>query len=175
MKEIKSFTDFLKEEAQGTSSVVMREPVMRKEPFRRKELQEEKKEELDVPNIKGGLNKKRFHLPQIIDWDNFERAVYNHDGMIDELEVETAGLTPTQAHFNSEKVNRILEDGNFSNPIVISDDMYVVDGHHRWLAAHKRDGKVRAKKISLSVEKILEICKGADFVENKKINENLEQ
>jgi hypothetical protein len=47
----------------------------------------------------------------------------------------TNELKPTQSQFNTEKVQSMNDDGK-ALPILISNDDYVLDGHHRWLANH---------------------------------------
>ena len=55
--------------------------------------------------------------------------------------VRAKNLKPAQNEINKEIVDNLIDKmkkyGEHKNPIVISKDKYIVDGHHRW-AAYKK-------------------------------------
>ena len=51
--------------------------------------------------------------------------------------LKTKSLRPTQSEFSKLGVIKSMEKygGTSTKPLIISMDGYVIDGHHRWLAA----------------------------------------
>jgi ParB-like chromosome segregation protein Spo0J len=81
-------------------------------------------------------------LPQI-DKDELENYLeylesYNIPFEIDFQPV--ASLNSTQSEVDTEKVKSIMKDDeSFNTPIIVSKDDYILDGHHRALAAFNTD------------------------------------
>lgn len=168
---IKSFSEFLKEDVVTTAAVENSEKPMSKIARRKKT---EITEDMDIPNLKDCLNKMRHGMPQLTNYDAFVSAVKGAGGTISDVELTPKDLTPTQKNFNEEKVQRLIDAGDLGKPIISSNDNFVVDGHHRWLAAHRKGDKVKCRQVSMSIDEILDLCKDADFIEKKTINENNE-
>lgn len=65
-------------------------------------------------------------------------------------------LKPTQNEFDMDKVAKIKEkmkDEDYPHhPILISNDGYIVDGHHRWLAYDDYPGYINTHLVDLSYE-----------------------
>ena len=86
----------------------------------------------------------RSEMPQI-KGDSIPDAlkIFNDYGVpYEQVSVKTEELLPIQDDYIPEKVKNIIstiEKGNRINPIFISNDNYIVDGHHRWLAYKKAD------------------------------------
>lgn len=168
-----SFSQLLAEETANVAAGVADAPKPIGAIARRKALEEEGI--LDVPNIDASLGKMRHGLPQITKWDDFVKAVNDAGGEIKDMDCKAAKLIPTQKNFNAKKVLDIIERNDMGMPIVTSKDGYVIDGHHRWLAAHHTNTKIKCRQISLNADEILELCKDADFIVKKKINESSEE
>lgn len=79
-------------------------------------------------------NHRRHDLPQIDDVADFRRWLASqHIGSHKGLEVPWL-LKPTQLH--PEEFNpRRFKAADLSKPVVVTDDMFIVDGHHRRAAA----------------------------------------
>lgn len=130
-------------------------------------------EKLIIPNLKNGLNKRRHTLPQVRDFDQFKEDLKSEKISISPVEEHNPrDLTPTQSNFNEEKVEKMIS-GSFwdEKPIVISNDDYVIDGHHRWLAAVKLKKNIKACTVDLSAEELLQFLKGKSYVEKNTINQ----
>jgi hypothetical protein len=59
-------------------------------------------------------------------------------------QVRAAQLKPSQTEIDGSNVARLMVDRKFDparNPVVISRDNYIVDGHHRWAAVMGRDAE----------------------------------
>lgn len=119
-----------------------------------------------------GEGKPRHCLPQITDWDGFVKAVEEAGGKIEDDLIDPDMLEPTQSNFNQEKVDRIVASKDLGKPVVVSSDAFVLDGHHRWLAAKELDVRLPVCVVSLTIDRLHELCDGAPFVEKKKLDES---
>ena len=69
-------------------------------------------------------------------------------------------LNPTQTDFDQQKVDRIISElgtGNDMSPILISNDGFVADGHHRYYAAKQSETPINVVTVSLPINKLLKI------------------
>lgn len=129
-------------------------------------------EKLEVPNEEDCKGKMRHALPQITKFEDFRVDLVKSDVALDLKRFDPEKLTPTQSNFNEEKVDRMVaENGWDSKPIIVSKDMYVVDGHHRWLAAVKTKTKVAARVVDLTCDELLAFLKDKPYCEKRGINE----
>jgi len=94
------------------------------------------------PEDWGSLNIPRAEMPQIkaehrgalVNFLN-ARGIEHREGR-----VPADTLKPTQAEFSPERVERAANREGGDRSILVSQDGYVLDGHHQWLAArNKRD------------------------------------
>jgi ParB-like chromosome segregation protein Spo0J len=101
-------------------------------------------------------------MPQIYDATEFAKTIktkYGVKSAIKKVEVQT--LRPSQNEISSERVSGVIQaikDGSLDkNPMVISADGYVVDGHHRWAAykKHKPTAKLPVLVIDLPIKEAL--------------------
>lgn len=130
----------------------------------------------DLPNTEHNLGIKRISMPQIetnqflSDIENNPDINYTNDV------VDTDQLLPTQSQFNDNKVKSIimsLRSGTASKPLIISNDNYIIDGHHRWAAHNNIGSQVHVIKIDKNVDSLLEYLKNKPYVRNKSINESV--
>lgn len=122
-----------------------------------------------VPNEDDGLSRARYTMPQID--KNKLLADIGPDGFTRET-VKTDSLTPTQKHFNWDKVDSIAKSEKPLSEIIVSQDGYVADGHHRWLGAHNGDGKIDVVRVKQKAEDLLKFLKDKPYVITKKLNES---
>lgn len=129
-------------------------------------------ERLEVPNEDDSKGKMRHALPQINKFDDFVADLAKQDIALDLRRLDPKKLTPTQSNFNEEKVDKMVADKVWSDkPIIVSEDMYVVDGHHRWLAAFKVGAKVAARVVGMTCDDLLAFLKDKPYCEKRGINE----
>ena len=73
-------------------------------------------------------------------------------------------LTPSQNEFDPDKVKSIkssIVDGTYNaEPILVSGDDYIVDGHHRW-KAFDQNADIDVNKVDMKFEELF------DFLDNK--------
>lgn len=121
-------------------------------------------------------------MPQLTKFDDFCRDLDENNISLTNQDRKPSDLIPTQKNFNQEKVDKIKEKAGWSrgipsvmmgHPIIISRDDYVVDGHHRWLAAHQLNVHVSCRTVGMDAEDLLEFLKGKDYIEKKTINEEV--
>lgn len=111
---------------------------------------------------KGAKDIPRKLMPQIYDAALFAKTIkskYDVKSAIKKVNVDE--LKPSQNEISYDRVAGVIQaikDGSLDkNPIVISADGYVVDGHHRWAAykKHKPDAKLPALVIDLPIKEAL--------------------
>lgn len=129
-------------------------------------------EQLKIPNVEDGKGKMRHTMPQLTKFDDFI-ADLEENGI--ETEVRTLGpweLSPTQGNFNEEKVDFLINEKKWdAKPIITSNDDYVIDGHHRWLAAAKLGKDIKSRVIDMKCDDLLCFLKDKPYIETKKISE----
>jgi len=131
-------------------------------------------EDAKIPNINKSLGKMRHGMPQLGKFEAFQADLKKNNIGTAKESIEPKKLIPTQKNFNQEKVDRLKDDGWDSKPIIVSKDNYVVDGHHRWLAAHQKGQKIKCLVIGRNCEDLLDFLDGKKYVIKKKINEETE-
>ena len=118
----------------------------------------------------------RHLLPQIPndEIDNFKNFV-NSEGISSKivyLPVKT--LTPIQKHLSSDKVYALQKKlHELGNPILISKDNIIMDGHHRWAAtlAANEANRIICLKFACSIKKLIELGHMFDGSEVKTVHE----
>lgn len=133
----------------------------------------------EVINLDYGLGLARAELPQIksTDMENFrqwletEKQVESFDS-----KMEVGELSPIQKEINLEKTDSMKtkhEAGTIDlisgKPVMVSNDEYIIDGHHRWYALRELDGSIEMEtiNINLSVQELLSVVKEYPNVEYK--------
>lgn len=85
--------------------------------------------------------------------------------------VPTKDLIPTQGEFNFDKVKG-MDVNSMCKPILVSEDNYVLDGHHRWLANHNIGDHVQPViRINMPAVQALEAMGGYEKTFSKSIHE----
>lgn len=114
------------------------------------------------------LNINRDDLPQIND-EILEKMItkfLSSNGKVYQDAVDPNILKPIQSYmdFNLEKVESMRRNGYLGKfPVIISNDNYILDGHHRWLAT---DDKLPVIKFDASILEMLRYAK--EIINNKK-------
>lgn len=126
-----------------------------------------------IPNASGDT-KRRCDMPQLTNFDAFHKDLSDSGHSLGHDYVKPDTLTPTQKHFNREKVDKLKKGGWGDKGIIVSKDNYVVDGHHRWLAAHENGDKIKARRTSLNRDELLDFLKNKPYVEKKTLDEETE-
>lgn len=129
----------------------------------------------DIPNIESGLSYIRINQPQIDDIDAFKADLEDNGIPHYSCMKSTDSLIPTQADYNDDKVMGIISDiNNQTKPIIVSNDDYILDGHHRWLGHDEVSGNVPSMVVAKPLDEIHDFLQGKPYVTHKGINETLE-
>lgn len=95
------------------------------------------KEEVDI-----GMTMSRDIMPQLPNIPSF-LSFLDKKGIPHKKEtLRTYNLKSTQSEFDMDKVQAMMY-ANDTKPIVVSNDGYVLDGHHRWMANDNSSGPAR--------------------------------
>jgi hypothetical protein len=118
----------------------------------------------------GELSRKE--LPQLSDFEAFKADLELHGHTILARRRKTSELTPTQKHFDQEKVEKLRADGSFKlKDIIITADDCIADGHHRWVAAEQEGEDIGTKQVSLTFDELMAFLEGKAYVVNKNLRE----
>jgi hypothetical protein len=120
-----------------------------------------------------GGEKRRVDMPQITGFEEFQKDLTSAGHKLYEpVQFRPEKLTPTQKHFNQEKVDKIIKDGaHKGKPIIASKDGKIIDGHHRWEAARQAGDQIGVRRVSLGADELMAFCKDKPYVETKKLHE----
>jgi hypothetical protein len=89
-----------------------------------------------VPSDLDTLDISRLNMPQINDYDHFTKWARDNGIKCEKCLKDTNMLTATQGNFDKSKIESMIDNfGKKIKPIIVSKDNYILDGHHRWLAA----------------------------------------
>jgi len=134
-------------------------------------------ESIEVPKI--GMTFGRSLMPQIrkeqipafLDHLKKQNISYNNE------KVSSKDLKATQMEFNLDKVMNMMSSLNSkanAAKIIISNDDYILDGHHRWLADYNDDknGKSNTIRVDLPILELMRIAKDFDGSHSENLDGN---
>lgn len=122
------------------------------------------------------LNIARNLMPQIQSKDVPEfLEELKHKGIkVKETKVRVDQLKTVQGEFNHHKVHALMTQSvSKAKPIIISQDNYVVDGNHRWLAELNKNklSKIDAVIINLNIMDLIQQARLFNKVFYKQVHE----
>ncbi|ALS32687.1 hypothetical protein PTRA_a1480 [Pseudoalteromonas translucida KMM 520] len=88
-------------------------------------------------------------------------------------EVAAASLKPTQQEFSPAKVKKAMEFEGGNRSILVSNDGYVLDGHHQWLAAREKGEPVKVTRLNAPIEQLVPLAKEMPSTETQGDNSKL--
>ena len=125
-----------------------------------KQPEQQRGEWQSFPEDSGTLSVPRSEMPQIKAEHrgamvNFleARGVTHWEG-----QVPADTLKPTQAEFSPERVAKAAERTEGDRSILVSNDGYVLDGHHQWLAARDKGENVKAIILDAPMRDLLPLA-----------------
>ena len=120
---------------------------------------------IDVPDKGDTMGIPRNRMPQVKTADYPEYFKYLKDNGVNFKKIEgvkAAQLKPIQGEFSKQgvekqlnKILKNLEDGG--KPLIASSDDYIIDGHHRWLAAKNTRRPLTIFKADIPMRELLEL------------------
>ena len=89
-----------------------------------------------------------------------------------EIKVHPNDLKSTQSEFDLDKVRLMMfEPFKFQTDIIISNDNYILDGHHRWLVAFNKNKKITVLQVDLPILELMRLTKSFETTEYRPIVE----
>ena len=131
-------------------------------------------EDIEIPKI--GMTFSRVLMPQIKSDQipNFLKYLTKNDIEFTTKKLPVKDLKSTQSEFDLTKVDQMIGQRS-DNKIIISNDGYIMDGHHRWLADYNtnKESKINAIVVDLPILELLRVAKQFVGVEYKPLTETL--
>ena len=112
------------------------------------------------PDIKNqGVARK--DMPQIAtkDYPEFLDYLKEKGGDIVKKTLNAKELKPIQGEFSDAGVEKAIAKGKLDKPIISSNDGYIIDGHHRWLAGYNTDSDVKVYEVNMPVSELMKVVK----------------
>ena len=111
----------------------------------------------EVPNKihAGAINRSK--MPQV-KFSEFLKYMNVNDILWTHMKINPKHLKASQGNFIEKKIEELKAGSKKFAPIFISSDLYVLDGHHRWLAQID-DEEIEVIKVDLVAKEALEACK----------------
>lgn len=75
----------------------------------------------------------------------------------EQVDIPATLLKPTQAEFSPAKVQKAIDHTGGDRSILVSNDGYVLDGHHQWMAKREQDQPIKAQVLDASIRDLLNV------------------
>lgn len=145
----------------------------------RRKTQESNDMEIRKPHPNDTLGVKRQDMPQVHrdHYPELLKYLRSHGGRVRNGEVHARELKAVQSEFSDAGVRKMMSTGGRPSdsvdkkPLIVSSDNYIIDGHHRWLAAWNQDEMVPIMQVSLPVRKLLQLIREFPHTTYKDIHE----
>jgi len=125
--------------------------------------------------LEGNLGIKRIDMPQIRSSlvPEFIHELQSKGISVTSESQPAHRLKPTQSELHHEKVQNEVDRQDLEHlqkPVIASKDNYLLDGHHRWAAAHTLDPNMNLNvvRIHLPIKKLLKAAHAFEGVSYKK-------
>lgn len=113
------------------------------------------------PDPKDTLGIKRSEMPQVAtaDYPEFIDYLKDNGAHFTKETVPADSLKAIQGEFSDAGVEKALLKRDIKKPSIVSSDNYIIDGHHRWLAALNTGTDVDIFKVDIPGKKLLQLVK----------------
>lgn len=121
-------------------------------------------------------------MPQVHQdhYPNLFAYIKGHGGHFTNQNVHARELKPVQGEFSVQGVEKMMrgradiKSGKRpAKRIIVSSDNYIIDGHHRWLAAYNHDDDIDIMRVDIPVKRLMQLLHDFEHTTYKDIyNEN---
>ena len=131
------------------------------------------------PKSTDTLGFTRDKMPQVRskDYDGLIKHLKKNNVAVKKTKVPAKSLKPIQKEFNKNKIvgaiAKIKTLGQ-AKPLIVSKDNYIIDGHHRWLAARNVGENIDIMQADVKVHELLKHVYSYPKTFTKKIHEGNE-
>lgn len=124
---------------------------------------------VEVPNLEQAASMMRDDMPKISDLAALVQDFATNGTGVTASMTDPQTLRPGQKDFNMDKVRSLqrMTNPTLDLPIIISRDNYVVDGHHRWIAAVANNVPILAHQVDMDFYDIIKFLNGLQYPTNK--------
>jgi len=113
------------------------------------------------PDTKDTMGIKRNQMPQVAtkDYPEFLDYLKDNGATFTKDTVPADSLKAIQGEFSDQGVEKALRLSKIEKPIIASSDNYIIDGHHRWLAALNTGVDVNIFRVDIPGKQLLQLVK----------------
>lgn len=124
--------------------------------------------DIQIPKI--GMTFSRALMPQI--GKDIKSNLTKNGVPFKEIKVHPNDLKSTQSEFDLDKVRlMMLEPFKPQTDIIISNDNYILDGHHRWLVAFNKNKRIAVLQVDLPILELMRLTKSFETTEYRPLVE----
>lgn len=125
------------------------------------------------PDSNDTLGVTRDKMPQVAkdDYPEFFKYLKNNGASFEKETVAPDTLKPIQGEFSDAGTIKAIVKDKLEKPIIASSDDYIIDGHHRWLAAINIKKDVNIIRVSFPGKQLLKLTNEFPLTTYKSIYE----
>lgn len=107
-----------------------------------------------------GFGLARQTMPQIKNMTDFTNYLDHLQISFERVVTSLSPFKPTQADIDDEKVQSIIDGmpSSMDKPIIASEDLFVLDGHHRYHAAVQSGVDATVVVVNLPINKLMRVA-----------------
>ena len=113
---------------------------------------------VEVPSMTLGISRDKMPQVKSKDYDELIKHLNKNGVRVTKKSVKASTLKATQKDFNVDKIvgaiSKIKTIGT-AKPLIVSSDNYIIDGHHRWLAAKNVGDSISIMQSNVKVKELL--------------------
>ena len=123
------------------------------------------------PDPKDTMGVKRTEMPQIAtdDYPAFMDYLKDNGATFSKETVPAKSLKAIQGEFSDQGVEKALRKRKLKKASIVSSDNYIIDGHHRWIAALNTGADVDIIRVNMPGKQLLKLVKNFDKTTYKDI------
>jgi hypothetical protein len=129
----------------------------------------------ELVGLANSLGYKRSELPQIPSDKYYDFLDYLDEigCSYEQKQIPAEQLTPSQNELDTDKADKIWNDGAIDQPIMTSADNYILDGHHRWFAVKRNapDLQMDCVVLNTDAQSAIKIMHDFEHAKVKDIND----
>ena len=113
------------------------------------------------PDPKDTMGIKRNQMPQVAtkDYPEFMDYLKDNGAEFKKETVPAKSLKAVQGEFSDQGVEKALRKSKLKKASIVSSDNYIIDGHHRWVAALNTRQDVDIIRVNMPAKELLELVK----------------